>query len=154
MPASSRRPLTVTARITVEIENAAELAGLLRQALVQAFGAAVPAARIAPAVAPRPPVPTPPPKIEPPQIRPSPPQVKPTPTQAVPDENLLLDTKQVAELLGVGERTLWRWSRSGIAPRPLKIVKTVRWSAVEVREWVAAGCPREEQWEKMKKGRP
>jgi len=75
------------------------------------------------------------------------------PQQAVPDESLLLDTKQVAELLGIGERTLWRWSRSGIAPRPIKIGKTVRFSADEIREWVAKGCPREGQWERFKKGR-
>lgn len=154
MPAPSRRPLTVTARITVEIENAAELGDLLRQALVQAFCAAVPAARIAPAITPPPPVPTPPPKVEPPQPKPSPPHVQPTPKQPVPDEHLLLDTKQVAELLGIGERTLWAWSRSGIAPRPIKIGRTVRFSADEIREWVAKGCPHERQWEHLKKGRP
>ncbi len=153
MPSSSRRPLTVTARITVEIENAAEWNDLLRQSLVEAFRTAIPASRPVPTVMPTSPVPAPPPKVEPPQPKPSPPQVQPTPKQAVPDEHLLLDTKQVAELLGIGERTLWAWSRSGIAPRPIKIGRTVRFSADEIREWVAKGCPHERQWEHLKKGR-
>lgn len=150
MPASSRRPLTVIARITVEIENAADWGDLLRKSLVEAFKAAIPASHPAPAVTPPPPAPVPPPQPS----KPSPPQVvQPVPQQAVPDESLLLDTKQVAELLGIGERTLWRWSRSGIAPRPIKIGKTVRFSADEIREWVAKGCPHERQWEHLKKGR-
>jgi excisionase family DNA binding protein len=150
MPASSRRPLTVTARITVEIENASEWSDLLRKSLVEAFKAAIPASHPAPAVTPPPPAPVPPPQPS----KPSPLQVvQPVPQQAVPDESLLLDTKQVAELLGIGERTLWRWSRSGSAPRPIKIGKTVRFSADEIREWVAKGRPHERQWEHLKKGR-
>jgi hypothetical protein len=30
----------------------------------------------------------------------------------------LLTSKQAAKLAGCGERTWWRWSRSGIAPAP------------------------------------
>ena len=33
----------------------------------------------------------------------------------------LLTTKQTAKLLGLGERTLWRYSRSGLAPAPVKV---------------------------------
>jgi predicted DNA-binding transcriptional regulator AlpA len=58
----------------------------------------------------------------------------------------LLTTRQAAELCGVGQRTLWRWSRSGMAPRPLKIGTgkqgAVRYSRRAIMEWVAAGCPR------------
>jgi excisionase family DNA binding protein len=58
----------------------------------------------------------------------------------------LLTTKQAAELLAVGERTLWRWSRSGLAPRPVKIGlgprAAVRFRRAELMTWLAAGCPR------------
>lgn len=55
----------------------------------------------------------------------------------------LLTTKQAAQLVNVGERTFWRWSRSGIAPRPVKIGSTaVRYSRDEVLDWIRAGCPR------------
>ncbi len=54
----------------------------------------------------------------------------------------LLTTKQVASLCNIGERTLWRWSRSGIAPKPVKIGGTaVRYRRDEYVDWIAGGCP-------------
>lgn len=54
----------------------------------------------------------------------------------------LLTTAEAARLLNVGERTLWRWSRSGVAPAPLKIGGTVRYNRRALSEWIDAGCPR------------
>jgi predicted DNA-binding transcriptional regulator AlpA len=56
----------------------------------------------------------------------------------------LLTTKQTAKLCGCGERTLWRWSRSGVAPPPVKIGggarAAVRYRRDEYLEWIAGGC--------------
>jgi predicted DNA-binding transcriptional regulator AlpA len=58
----------------------------------------------------------------------------------------LLTTAEAARLAGVGERTFWAWSRSGIAPAPLKIGlgtrPAVRYRRGELLSWIAAGCPR------------
>jgi predicted DNA-binding transcriptional regulator AlpA len=58
----------------------------------------------------------------------------------------LLTTRQAAQLCAVGERTWWRWSRSGIAPKPLKIGDgkqgAVRYSRRVIMAWLEAGCPR------------
>jgi predicted DNA-binding transcriptional regulator AlpA len=58
----------------------------------------------------------------------------------------LLSTRQAAQLCGLGERTLWRYSRSGIAPRPVKIGNgkqgAVRFRRAELLAWIEAGCPR------------
>ena len=55
----------------------------------------------------------------------------------------LLTTKQAAELCSIGERTLWRWSRSGVAPPPIKIGDSVvRYRRDEYLAWIQAGCPR------------
>jgi predicted DNA-binding transcriptional regulator AlpA len=58
----------------------------------------------------------------------------------------LLTTKQAAALCGVGERSLWRWSRCGIAPRPIKIGigknGAVRFRRNELLDWIGAGCPK------------
>jgi predicted DNA-binding transcriptional regulator AlpA len=58
----------------------------------------------------------------------------------------LLTTKQAAELCGCGERTLWSWSRSGIAPAPVKIGiglrPAVRFKRAELLQWIQEGCPR------------
>ncbi|NLF73609.1 MAG: helix-turn-helix domain-containing protein [Candidatus Anammoximicrobium sp.] len=61
-------------------------------------------------------------------------------------EQLLLTTAQAAELCGIGERTLWAWSRSGLAPAPVKIGyglrPMVRFRRADITAWIAAGCPR------------
>ena len=58
----------------------------------------------------------------------------------------LLTTKQAAELCGIGERTFWAWSRSGLAPAPIKIGHgtrpAVRYRRSEILAWIEAGCPR------------
>ena len=60
----------------------------------------------------------------------------------------LLKTAETAALANVGQRTWWRWSRSGIAPRPIKIgPTTVRFRRDIVLAWIRAGCPRYDQWE-------
>lgn len=54
----------------------------------------------------------------------------------------LLTTAQAARLVGCGERTLWRWSRSGIAPRPIHVGGAVRYRRDEYLSWITDGCPR------------
>jgi predicted DNA-binding transcriptional regulator AlpA len=55
----------------------------------------------------------------------------------------LLRPAEAARLIGCGVRSLWRWSRSGAAPAPVRIGgTTVRYRASELREWIARGCPR------------
>jgi excisionase family DNA binding protein len=54
----------------------------------------------------------------------------------------LLTTREAAKLLGIGERTLWRHSRSGAAPAPVAIGGAVRYRRSEILDWIAAGCPR------------
>ena len=62
----------------------------------------------------------------------------------------LLTTAEAARLCRVGERTLWRWSRSGVAPKPIKIGGTaVRYRRDEYLDWIADGCP-----QVQKGGRP
>jgi predicted DNA-binding transcriptional regulator AlpA len=57
----------------------------------------------------------------------------------------LLTTRQAAELCGVGERTLWSWSRSGVCPPPVKIGNglrpAVRFRRSEMLAWIESKCP-------------
>ena len=58
------------------------------------------------------------------------------------NESELLTTKEVAKMVNAGERTVWRWSRSGIMPAPLKIGgKAVRFRRADITAWVEEGCP-------------
>jgi len=54
----------------------------------------------------------------------------------------LLTTKQAAALCSAGERTFWRWSRSGIAPRPLRVGGSVKYRRRDIQAWIDEGCPR------------
>lgn len=60
----------------------------------------------------------------------------------------LLDHEQAGELLGISASTLKRLVRSGkVGPQPVKFTsRLVKWRAVELRAWVAAGCPTRKQW--------
>ena len=64
-----------------------------------------------------------------------------------PDDHIvpeLLTTAQAAKLAGVSERTWWAWTRSGLAPKPVKIGRgtrpAVRFRRSEVLAWIASGC--------------
>lgn len=56
----------------------------------------------------------------------------------------LLTSRQAAALCGCGERSLWRWSRSGQAPAPVHIGSgpraAVRYRRSDLLAWIASGC--------------
>jgi excisionase family DNA binding protein len=66
----------------------------------------------------------------------------------VPEEaDLLLDTKTMAGLLGVSDRTLYRLLAEKALPEPLRLgARAVRWRLAEILEWVDAGCPAQKHW--------
>lgn len=56
---------------------------------------------------------------------------------------LLVDVKELAEMLGVSTRQVWRGRDSGHFPQPLQIGgrKCLRWDAATVAAWIADGAP-------------
>lgn len=52
----------------------------------------------------------------------------------------LLTTCEAARLTGMGERTIWRHSRSGLAPAPIRIGGLIRYRRAELLDWIAGGC--------------
>ena len=56
-------------------------------------------------------------------------------------EDRLLDVSEVASLLGVSARGVWRWRDAGSIPAPVTLGRLVRWRHSEIMEWIAAGCP-------------
>lgn len=53
----------------------------------------------------------------------------------------LLTTREAAQLLRIGERTLWRYSNSRVAPAPIKIGNAIRYQRTVLLAWIADGCP-------------
>lgn len=61
------------------------------------------------------------------------------------DRGLLIDNREAAKLLKVSERTLWRMWNEGEMPPPIRVGRAVRWSYEELKAWVAAGCPAQDE---------
>jgi excisionase family DNA binding protein len=48
----------------------------------------------------------------------------------------LMSAREVAEYLGVGLRTVWRWNAKGRLPAPMRHGRVVRWKRTEVEDFV------------------
>lgn len=60
---------------------------------------------------------------------------------AEPELPALLTVKQLAELLQLSTRSIWRLRSTARLPKPVEIGGSVRWKSDEVRRWIDAGCP-------------
>lgn len=56
-------------------------------------------------------------------------------------EPLLIGVNDLAGLLQVSTRTIWRLVSSGEAPEPIRFGGSCRWRLEEVRAWIDEGCP-------------
>ena len=58
--------------------------------------------------------------------------------------DLLLTVREVARRLALATRTVWKWSRSGQLPPPVRLGRrTLRWRAAEIERYVEEMQPRE-----------
>ena len=53
----------------------------------------------------------------------------------------LISASELAELLQVSTRTLWRLRSAGKLIKPIKLGGSTRWRLDEVQTWIAQGCP-------------
>lgn len=65
---------------------------------------------------------------------------------------LAIPAKDLARLLGVSLRQIWRLNSAGKLPKPIRLGGSVRWLRKEIEAFVEAGCPDRAQWESMKSG--
>ena len=57
------------------------------------------------------------------------------------DPPFLVPASEVARLLGISKRTLWRLLCVGKLPAPVRLGNNVRWRLTEVEQWISRGCP-------------
>ena len=55
-------------------------------------------------------------------------------------EPLLVPAAEVARMLQVSARTLWRLRSAGQLPALVRLGGAVRWRLEEIRKWIAEGC--------------
>ena len=64
--------------------------------------------------------------------------------EKTPDLPALLTEHEAAELAGIAYRTWRRWTRSGLAPAPIKIGRgvrpAIRFQRDEILGWIQGGC--------------
>lgn len=58
-----------------------------------------------------------------------------------PLEAKLLTVKQLAAVLNLSTRTVWRMHSEGRIPPSVRLGRSVRWRRDEIDEWISAGCP-------------
>ena len=57
------------------------------------------------------------------------------------DTTTLLSAEEVAAMLGVSERTLWRLLSAGKFTEPVRFGRSTRWRLADVKDWIDRGCP-------------
>ena len=61
---------------------------------------------------------------------------------------ILIAAAELARLLQISTRTLWRLRSAGEVPEPVRFAGTVRWRLDQIKNWIANGCPGAEAREK------
>lgn len=64
--------------------------------------------------------------------------------------NLLISAEELATILKVSKRTLWRLLSGAKLPRPVHVGRSPRWRLNEINAWIAAGCPDLESWQHIR----
>jgi predicted DNA-binding transcriptional regulator AlpA len=68
-------------------------------------------------------------------------------------ERLAVTARDAARLLGISRAQLYRLHSSGRLPPPLYLgTRAPRWSIAELRDWLAAGCPDRQTWQRLREG--
>lgn len=65
---------------------------------------------------------------------------------------LAISARQLASMLGVSIRQVWRLNETGNLPRPMRLGGSVKWLRKEIEAFLEAGAPDRESWEAMKEG--
>jgi len=63
---------------------------------------------------------------------------------------LVVDTRGVARLLGLCERTVRALNASGRLPRALALGRRRVWPVREIEAWLEAGAPERSRWEELR----
>jgi predicted DNA-binding transcriptional regulator AlpA len=64
-------------------------------------------------------------------------------------EALAISARDLAEMLDVSLRQVWRLNSAGKLPKPIRLGGSVRWNRAEIQSWFEAGCPDRKAWDTM-----
>lgn len=55
-------------------------------------------------------------------------------------EPLVVTVDEVAKMLRLSKRSVWRLRSAGVLPAPLRLGNSVRWLKSDIDAWIAGGC--------------
>ncbi|MBL9165673.1 MAG: helix-turn-helix domain-containing protein [Planctomycetaceae bacterium] len=61
------------------------------------------------------------------------------PTESSPQQ--MIDVREVATILSVSTRTVWRLISRGEIPQPIRFGRNVRWRQIDIESWIASQSP-------------
>jgi excisionase family DNA binding protein len=73
-------------------------------------------------------------------------------TETTESSAAALRAPEVAELLGISDRHMWKLHAAAQLPAPVRLGRSVRWRRAELLDWLAAGAPSREVWDAMTGG--
>lgn len=53
----------------------------------------------------------------------------------------MITINELATILGMSKRTVWRLLSAGEIPEPVRLGGSTRWPLAQVEAWIADGCP-------------
>ena len=53
----------------------------------------------------------------------------------------LISASQLAEMLSLSKRTVWRLVAAGKIIEPIRLGTNVRWKLADIEKWIESGCP-------------
>ena len=56
---------------------------------------------------------------------------------------VLVKDHEVARMLDVSKRTVWRMVSAGQIPLPVRLGGNTRWRLLDIQNWIERGCPRD-----------
>ena len=63
---------------------------------------------------------------------------------------LVVSAKELAALLGVSLRHVWRLNATGKLPKPVRLGGSVKWRRDEIIAWLSQNCPARSEWEAIR----
>lgn len=63
---------------------------------------------------------------------------------------LTVPAKELAAMLGISLRQVWRLNSAELLPRPIYLGGSCKWLRKEIEAFLEAGCPDRESWEARK----
>lgn len=63
----------------------------------------------------------------------------------------LISAEELAKILGLSKRQVFRLDGQHNIPKPLRIGGSLRWNLLEIHQWIEGGCPKRLEWESTKK---